>query len=363
MNYTQHWILLKKLGNNMSTFLNQVVSFPYYFALKLRNKYYDNGTFKSFSFNIPIISVGDVTVGGTGKTPLTELIVKMTCQEYRIAVLSRGYGRKSKGFIIVSENDSSKKTGDEPLQIKRKFPQIIVAIDKNRKRGIEQLTALPAETKPQLIILDDAFQHRRVIPTQSIVLINYNRPIFKDKLIPFGKLRDLPTEIKRAQTVIITKAPDYLDEWEREKCAKMTMVRNSQLFLFSKIVYKNPLPIFPEIGDNRYIYSKEVILFTGIAEDKPIMKHIIGDYTKIIHLKFSDHHNFTKHNIRHITTLANNHPLALILTTEKDAQRMLCNPYISNSLKVRLFYLPIEVAFLTQEEENAFKDKILSSIR
>ncbi|MDD2594491.1 MAG: tetraacyldisaccharide 4'-kinase [Bacteroidales bacterium] len=339
----------------MSNIISKIILSPYYLTLYLRNKLYDNGRFKSYSFDIPVICVGNVTIGGTGKTPMAELIVRILSENKRVAVISRGYKRKSRGFRIVNVDDTAKKSGDEPLQIKRKFPDVIVAVDKNRKRAIEHLLSLPAETRPEVIILDDAFQHRSITPSKSIVLIDYNRPIFKDSLVPFGKLRDIPSEIKRAQAVVITKSPEFLDEWEREKMKQLTRVRNSQKLFFAKVKYDGPQPVFKEYGDNRYIYSKEVALYSGIANDKPLRIFLIGRYEKIHHVQYGDHHNFSRMNIYHIMRYAKAHPAALILTTEKDAQRLLHSKYIPKELKVRLFYIPIETEFLTPEEDVQFK--------
>lgn len=340
----------------MSLLLSKLFLAPYYLTLKIRNKFYDNGTFSSSKYDIPIICVGNVNVGGTGKTPMSEYIVRTLSPEHRIAVLSRGYKRKIKGYHVVNENDSAKNVGDEPLQIKCKFPEIIVAVCRNRRKGIEELIALPEEERPQMIVLDDAFQHRDVTPSKSIVLINYNRPVFKDNLLPFGKLRDLPEEIRRAQSIVISKSPLELDQWEREKIEHLNRLRKDQLVLFSTINYRPALPIFKEEGNGRYTYSKEVVLLTGIANDKPLTNYLLGSFDKIHHISYPDHHNFTRRNIRYLSHIAKRYPRALLLTTEKDAQRLKDNKYVTPELKQRLFYLPIEIEFLTPEEASSFKN-------
>lgn len=335
---------------------------PYYISLKIRNHAYDKGKRKAVSFeDIPVISIGNITVGGTGKTPMTEYLIRMLKEDYKVAVLSRGYKRKSKGFHIVSENDSALEAGDEPLQIKKKFPEVTVAVDKNRVNGVEKLKSLPEEARPDLVILDDGFQYRKLKPTLNIVLQNYYKPIFKDELLPIGSLRDLPSQIRRAQIVVCTKSPDYLDEWERTKMKQLTRTRADQEFLFAKTTYEEPAAVFPETGDKRYVYSKEVFLFTGIANDKPIILQLSDKYEWIAHEKYSDHHKFSSGDLRHIHYFAKRHPRALLLTTEKDAQRLVGCKSMSNLVKSRLFYIPVKTEFLTMEEASRF-DTLVRSV-
>lgn len=334
--------------------ISKYLLFPYYFALKIRNQMYDTGKFQSQSFDVPVINVGNVTVGGTGKTPMTEFLIKELSKNYKVAVLSRGYRRNGKEFILVNEEDSSKKVGDEPLQIKRKFPDVIVAVDPNRIRAISQLMSLPKDARPEVIILDDGLQYRKLSAQKNIAMINYNRPIFKDELIPLGRLRDLPEQIRRAQAIVITKSPEYLDEWEREKVRVLTRSRHTQLFYFSKLKYTTPKPVFPESGDPRYIYSKEVYLFAGVADDKHLVLYLSAQYDRISHRSFGDHHRYNRLDIRRINNYAKKHPRTFLLTTEKDAQRLLGNKYLSDEVKVRLFYIPIEMEFLTKEETENF---------
>ena len=211
----------------MLGFASKTFLFPYWLVLKIRHFLYDKNIKKGSSWPVPVICVGNITVGGTGKTPHTEMIIRLLSEKYRIAVLSRGYKRESKGFRIAQVTDTFKEVGDEPLQIKQKFPHVTVAVCKSRREGIEKLLALPeaaqqvavqqaagqqgqtlqAAFRPELIILDDGFQHRKVKPAHSVVLVNYNRPIVGDNLLPIGMLRDLPEQIKRAESVVITKSP------------------------------------------------------------------------------------------------------------------------------------------------------------
>lgn len=337
--------------------ISKVLLFPYYLTLKVRHRLYDKGRKETFSFDVPVICIGNVTVGGTGKTPMTEYAVRVYSQKYKVAVLSMGYKRKSKGFALVGENDTADRVGDEPLQIKNKFPGITVAVDKNRKRGIDNL--LSQADRPDVIILDDGFQRREIIPTKNIFLVDYNRPIFQDELLPIGRLRDLPSQIRRAKAVVVTKCPDYFDEWGKEKVRKLTRINPDQELFFAKVKYCQPKPIYPTIGDPRYIYSKKAYLFTGIASPRPLEEWLIGQYDSISHEKFPDHHRFTRRDIRKIRSYATKNPLSILLTTEKDAQRLINCPYVPEELKVRMFYLPIETEFLTEEDRVAFEKYLL----
>ena len=336
--------------------ISKYLLFPYYLTLKIRNSLYDKGSIKSVSHDIPVYCIGNVTVGGTGKTPMTELVVKELRNNYRVAVISCGYKRKGRGFKFVNAEDTARRVGDEALQIKRKFPDVAVAVDKDRNRAIEQLSALPEAVRPEVIILDDAFQYRKVAPAKNIMLVDYTRPIFKDELLPIGRLRDLPEQIRRAETVVITKCPEYLDEWEREKMKILTRTRHTQTVLFAKTKYNTPKAVFPEYGNNRYIYSKEVHLFSGIANDTPIRLQLSASYDHISHKSFGDHHRYTRLDINSLNRYAKKHPLTLLLTTEKDAQRLISCNHISDDVKKRLYYLPIETEFLTTEETGQFRD-------
>lgn len=328
----------------MYRIVNGILLFPYYTILKLRNSLYDKNFIKSETYDIPVISVGNITVGGTGKTPHVEFLVRLLKERYRIAVISRGYKRKSKGFRIISADDNYREAGDEPLQIKRKFSDIIVAVDKSRRRAIEKLQELPEGERPEMIILDDAFQHRKVTPAISILLIDYNRPINKDYLLPFGKLRDLPSSKKRADIIIITKAPQAIDLQQELTSWRIKLkLKEEQKLLFSTINYSEIQPVFEEC-DTRYTYSGKSILFSGIANDKPLKDYLFSTGKKIVaEKKYGDHHNYTGSDIRELDKIARKNPTAILITTEKDSQRLIHHPAITQELKKRLFYLPITV--------------------
>jgi len=304
---------------------------------------------------VPTVCVGNITVGGTGKTPHTELILRMLLESNRwgnagLAVLSRGYKRKSKGFQIVSPDSTASFGGDEPLQIARKFPTVTVAVDKNRVEGCEKLAS-------DLIVLDDAFQYKRLHATLNIVLVNYRRPIFEDRLLPFGRLRDLPSRIKEADAVIVTKCPSVLEDGEREAWRERLRLPENMPLWFTTVEYCEPVAVFPDQADTRYNYSKTAVLFSGIADDTPLRAHISDTYKIVEVLKFPDHHAFSKGDIGQIAAAVRKHPTAALLTTEKDAVRVL-DLDVPQEIRERLFAVPVRATFLDPADQQALEQRL-----
>ena len=366
--------------------IDRLLLFPYWFTLKLRHLMFDCGIRKSHTTEVPSICIGNITVGGTGKTPHTEMVLRslLADEEWgdkNLAVLSRGYKRKSRGFQQVTADGTAKAYGDEPLQIKKKFPQVTVAVDKSRKDGCDFLChpeTLQSTRKARrcrhkefpaadLIILDDAFQHRAIKPTVSIMLVNYNRPTFKDHLMPFGKLRDLKERTDAADIIIVSKCPPDLNAWEKSKwaealgislydgagCCGIRKNGRKQYIFFTKTGYDTAIPVFPE-GDQRYVYSKKLILFTGIANDTPLRHYLSSNYKIIRHLNFPDHHSFSWSDIRTIEDVLRSQPTAVVMTTEKDCQRVRDCKNISDNLKKQMFYIPIKSEFLSDQDKEQF---------
>jgi tetraacyldisaccharide 4'-kinase len=337
--------------------LSRVFLFPYWLALRVRNALYDSGRLTSMRHDVPVISVGNVTAGGTGKTPMVELLMRLLQDRCRVAVLSRGYKRRGKGFHLVEVDDTAAFVGDEPLQVKRKFPDVLVAVDKDRNHGVKQLMALPEAQRPEMILLDDGFQYRRLHPSLNLLLVDYNHPIFRDNLLPLGHLRDLPEQVRRADAVVFTKSPLVLDAEERTQMRELTQLGPDVPVFFATVRYCPPQPVFPE-GDSHYIYSKEVFLFSGVADDTPMRVYLTDHYASIDHKRYGDHHRFSRCDQRVLCRYARRHPLALLLTTEKDAMRLLHCRHLDASVRSRLFYLPIETTFLTPEESADFENFI-----
>ena len=325
----------------------------YGLVLRIRHLLYDKGWKKSFSAAVPTGCVGNITAGGTGKTPHVEMVLRLLIAQWKQpAVLSRGYKRKSKGFRTVPLDGSALQYGDEPVQIARKFPDITVAVDKDRVHGCEALKGAG------VIVLDDAFQYRRLRPTLSIVLVDYTRPIFKDRLLPYGHLRDLPSRLKRADVVLVTKCPAYLDNEEREFWRKSLKLKDGQPLFFTCIRYASPVGVFPD-ADTRYVYAKHCALITGIAHNKLFRDYLSDTYKIDTQLELPDHHGFSRADIRRIASAVKKQPTACLMTTEKDAQRLRDCKDMPEAVRKRLFYVPIEATFLTPEEESAFADALV----
>ena len=328
--------------------------------LRLRHLAYNKGWKKSFKADVPTICVGNITVGGTGKTPHVEMLLRQLRVSDRwgfkpLAVLSRGYKRKSRGFQIVNPDSSSASfAGDEPLQIARKFHGVTVAVDKNRVEGCRKLEGA------DLIVLDDAFQYRRLTPSLSIVLVDYNRPVYEDRLLPYGRLRDLPSRLYKADIVIVTKCPPELDSWTRQEMRRKLNLKPEQKLFFTSIKYASTEPVFPE-ADPRYTYSSKVVLVSGIANNAPLRSYLSDTYKIVKRLDYPDHHRFTRGDVRAMAAAVKETPTACVMTTEKDAQRLREAKAVPDALKQRLFYLPIEAAFISEEDEKAFVE-ILDSL-
>jgi len=264
-------------------------------------------------------------------------------------VLSRGYKRSSKGFRYVNPADSVFDAGDEPLQIKRKFPSVVVAVDANRIAGIHRIVQDYPHIK--LIVLDDALQYRRLKPAYSILLSDYHRPYTQDRLLPFGRLRDLKSQAARANLIIVTKTPPQTSSMERENQYRLLKPKQNQPLLFSYYTYGPPLPLFPESTDDLAgSAGHEIIVLTGIAQPKPFLDHISQTKTIVKHLAFPDHHHFTPKDIHQINKLTVQYSNAIIYTTEKDAMRLKEVSTLSKEAKMALYYIPIQVDFCTEEE-------------
>ena len=239
-----------------------------------------------------------------------------------------------------------------------KFPSVTVAVDKNRVRGCKKLVE---EEKADVIVLDDAFQYRKLAATLNIVLVDYNRPVNKDHLLPWGRLRDLPSRMKKADIVILTKCPPYLDDWEKTQWRGYLGLRQEQALFFTSVSYAQAEPVFPE-ADPHYIYSQRLVLVTGIANDAPLRSHLSDSYKIIRRMEFSDHHRYTRGDMKKLASAIKENPTACLMTTEKDAQRMRDVKKVDEKVKQRLFYMPVKATFLSPEEESAFTALLLQKL-
>ena len=316
---------------------------------------YDKGLFSSKSFDFPIIVVGNLNVGGTGKSPHIEYLIRLLINKYKIAVLSRGYKRKSKGFQLADKNSTVSLLGDEPLQFFRKFKNILVAVDSDRVNGITSLREL--NEPPQIILLDDAFQHRKVKPGLSILLTSFDDLYTDDLVLPSGNLRENRKGAKRANIIIVTKCPVNISIEDRLRIAEKLKLGNRQLIFFSTIEYDESL-----VGSDKEIsVSKlknyKVLLVTGIANSKPLEEYLGSLKIDFNHLKFRDHHRFSKFDIEKINRRFENikEHKKLILTTEKDYVRLF------SSKNKSIYYLPIRSKIIDKEEN--FKEEILNYVR
>ena len=318
----------------------------YDFITRIRNYFYDVGILRSTSFEIPVIAVGNLSVGGTGKTPQIEYLIRILQNEYTIAVLSRGYKRKTSGFIVVDTSHTAADVGDEPLQFFNKFSTISVAVDENRVHGIQELHKICA---PDIILLDDAFQHRRVTAGFYLLLTNYNDLFLDDFLLPAGNLRESRSGAKRANSIIVTKCPQNLsEEKQNELRKKLTISPNQQVF-FSTINYHSKTLGSLQISID-VLHEYEIILITGIANPTPLVEFLKGRYCKIQHIAFSDHHHFSNSEINNLKESN------FILTTEKDFVRL--QPRLAN---FPIYYLPIKTSII-KEQEASFKRDIIDAI-
>ena len=325
------------------------LAFLYWLVTFIRNWLYDKGIFKSFSFDIPIIAVGNLSVGGTGKTPQIEYLIRLLSDNYKVAVLSRGYKRTTKGFILADENATASSIGDEPFQFYSKFPNIQLAVDANRKNGIENLLQLP--NKPDVILLDDAFQHRKVKAGFYILLTAYDDLFCDDYILPFGNLREPSSGKKRADMIIVTKCPKDLSELAQQKIKEKLKVKQQVFFTtiqYDDCVFGNDSQLLVS-----EIQSESKVLVAGIAKPKLFFDFLKNDNDET--LVFPDHHDFSKQDCELILAKANGRK---IITTEKDFVRL-------NGLlpKAQLFYLPIKSTFLNTNIDKTIEDYVGQSAR
>lgn len=332
------------------------LAWAYNAGVWLRNKLFDRAILPVEEFSVPVISVGNLTVGGTGKTPLIEYLIELLSPHGHVAVLSRGYRRKSKGYVQATPQCTVHDIGDEPLQIYRKYPHVIVAVDSNRRRGIKNLLQLDA--RPEVILLDDAHQHRYVQPSLSIVLCDYNRPIYADLPLPAGRLREPMSGLKRADVVLVTKCPHTLTDKELLQEAEQLHYPADKLYA-SHIAYGAPYNIATHENCDMATLTtqRNIIIFTGIANPKPMIEYVSKYTSHITVQSYPDHHNFSKQEIENLAHLVAQKE-TIILTTEKDAARM-ADIDIATEIAQRCFILPLKCSIQPSSKNLKFNQLIL----
>ena len=304
----------------------------YGIVMLLRNFFYELGVFKSSSFQFPVICVGNLSVGGTGKSPMIEYLLTLLIANHKTATLSRGYGRNSSGFHLLEGNETAEMVGDEPLQFKSKFRRAIIAVDEKRTRGISMLRS---GSSPEVILLDDAFQHRKVKAGLNILLTTYNELYIDDFILPTGNLREPASGAQRAQIIVVTKCPKNLTVKKQIQIKKRLKLKNYQKLFFSYIEYSNkvysakPGKLISSISDEK------ITLVTGIANPQPLCDYLDQLHMDFEHLDFPDHHKFTKEDLNRIMEAP------LVLTTEKDFMRLKGGMSHPN-----LYYIPIKMKFI-----------------
>lgn len=340
-------------------------SILYGVVIYIRNFLYDYNILKSTEFCIPVISIGNITAGGTGKTPHTEYLVALLKKHAEVATLSRGYKRKTKGFVMVETGSNVQDVGDEPLQIKRKFPEVRVAVDENRVHGINRL--LQEDIQPDVIILDDAFQHRRVSPGINILLIDYNRPIDSDSLLPLGRLRERKYQQRRANVIIYTKCPDEITPIRRRIIMKEVNIRPYQSLYFTTMEYGEPVAVFPvEAVPMPGLHEKQIssILLSGIANPDQFRNYLSSKTGLLDEMIFGDHHCYSEKDMKQIGQKYEHYKkhAPFILTTEKDAMRLYSETRLSPVVKSHLYYIPVKIKFL-ESEGKSFEKKIVGYVK
>lgn len=343
----------------------RILIFPiallYGLIIGFRNKLFDWGVLPSKSFDHPVIGIGNLSTGGTGKTPHIEYLVKHLKPDYKAAVLSRGYKRKSKGFQIAGKNADVDQMGDEPLQIFRKYPEITVAVCGSRKKGIKKI--LEQDAKNKVILLDDSFQHRYVKPGLNIILSDYHKIFTRNYMLPTGNLREFRRGAKRADALIISKTPSVFSPLDRKLILKELEKYQIKNIFFSYIKYGQWVPITEEAKKRNANDFKTVFLFTGIANPTPLSEHLKRHCSDLRVFRFSDHHQFTHNEISTIVKKYNDFYSGskAIVTTEKDSMRLTEKTLSSLLENLPVYYVPIEVDFHQQDKElfNAFIDSYM----
>lgn len=339
-------------------FLLIPISLLYHIVLTIRHKLYDWRILKTTQFDKPVICVGNLNLGGTGKTPHTEYLINLLKDDYHVATLSLGYGRKTRGFRMAEPASTYEDLGDEPLQYYKKHPGIQVAVDKDRVEGAHLLWEQGAE----VVLLDDAFQHRNIKAGLSILLTEYQHLYCNDFLFPAGNLRDVRSVAKRADIIVVSKSPESLATEEKQTIINKLKPTEKQQVFFSYLEYAPLQPLNEKAKTVTVENTDSVLAFCGIADPEPFKKALERQYKTVVVLPFADHHTYTESDIKVVLKCFESleGEKKIIVTTEKDAARLANSPYLCQFDGAPLYDLPVNVRF---HEEEKFNEEILRYVR
>ncbi len=327
------------------------LSLLYGMVIHIRNKFYDWGVFAAQEYDIPIVCVGNLAVGGTGKTPMAELLIDHFSHGYNVALLSRGYKRRTKGFVEAQVDSSFLAVGDEPKQIKMKYPEAVVAVCEDRNEGIRRIRAIHPEVN--LIVLDDGFQFRSVEAWVNIVMMDYSKPFYNDHLLPWGDLRDSTSQLHRAHFVVVTKCPPDINALNMRIVNKSLGLYPYQRLYFSFISNGSIAPLFADVATDKILAGHNVIVMAGVANPAPMVASVEERYTVVDKLIFPDHHPYRMRDLALMERKLREAPEGtIIVTTEKDAVKLTNRKRIPLLLQQRLYLMPIKMSFIEYSEQN-----------
>lgn len=330
------------------------LSWVYGWIVGIRHNLFDWGVLKSHEFDIPIVCVGNLAVGGTGKTPHTELLVESLSAHHNVAVLSRGYKRRTKGFVLSTAQMSYKRIGDEPKQLKLKFPDVPIAVCENRVEGIRQLRA--AHPEVDVIVLDDAFQHRYVEAWVNIVLMDYKMPVYDDNFLPLGTLRDQRGQLSRANIVVITKCPKNLRPLDYRIIQKKLNLYPYQSLYFTSMDSDVPRPLYPQLNPEVVVEGQPVVAMCGIANSRYFIADLKERFDLRDTLKFADHYTYKMRDIERLQVVLSSLPKeTIVVVTEKDAVKLLNSKKMPEDICRRLHYIGIKVQFSDNQQCDFFR--------